>query len=116
MTAEEYKKEAESKVAELQKKVGTVIKKDPVYYSQYNEKRYNYIYDPFEHKWITYEPNQISNGRAKDSSNVTLVRIEMIIAAINQGLSFTANPMVCRDEDGNYYDYNKESGTFIKRV
>ena len=87
MPAEEYQEEADNNTV-LQKKDGNVIKDDNTYHNQFHRKRYNYIYDPFDHKckWITYEPEQISNGRAKDLSNDILMRVEFILAALKKGL------------------------------
>ena len=114
-TPEEYKKEAESNVNALQKKVGNVIKDGDSYYNSFNGKQYNYLWDPFNHKWLAYEPDQIINGKAVDSENKNLERIQMILIALQQGLTFTVNPKVCKDNAGNYYDYDELKGIFVKR-
>ena len=115
MTSEDYKQEAKDNVDELQKKVGNVIYENGIYYNTFNNKRYNYVWDPYEHKWLTFDPSDMTNGKANDSTNKTLMRIQRILAVLRQGLVFTANPDVCKDKDGNYYDYDESSGIFVKR-
>ena len=116
ISQDDYKKEAEDNIEALQKKVGNVIKDGDSYYNSFNGKQYNYMWDPFNHKWLAYEPSQIVNGVAKDQNNPILVRIQMIVAALAQGLSFTANPKVCKDKDGNVYEFNEVSCAFEKQA
>ena len=116
ISPEDYKKDAEDNIEALQKKVGNVIKDGDSYYNSFNGKQYNYMWDPFNHKWLAYEPSQIVNGVAKDQNNPILVRIQMIVAALAQGLSFTANPKVCKDKDGNVYEFNEVSCAFEKQA
>ena len=113
---DEYRQEAKSNFNLLQNKDVAVVKSGDMYYTQSNGKRYNYLWDPFNHKWLAYEPSQIVNGVAKDQNNPILVRIQMIVAALAQGLSFTANPKVCKDKDGNVYEFNEVSCAFEKQA
>ena len=115
-TNEEYKAEATKQLENLQKKVGTVIKDGDTYYNLYNNKKYNYLWDPFDHKWLTYEAAQLTNGKANDSQNKALLRIQMILAALKQGLSFTANPKIYKDKEGNSYYYDEQLGVFEKQA
>ena len=107
MTADIYQQVSKNSSTDLQKKVGNVIYDNGIYYNVFNGKRYNYVYDPFEHKWLTYEQSQIIDGQVNNPANSTLVRIQMILAALMLGLTFTANPKICKDKDGNYYDFNQ---------
>ena len=116
MSSEDYKHEANDNLEELQSKVGNIISDNGIYYSVFNGKRYNYVWDPFEHKWLTFASDDIKNGRPKDKTNLTLVRVQLILAALKAGLIFTTNPNICKDRDGNFYDFNEASGTFQKRV
>ena len=116
MTSEDYKHEAQKNVEELQKKVGNVINNNGLYYNVFNEKTYCYVWNPYEHKWLTFAPNDITSDKAKDSANKALTRIQRILAVLKQGLIFTTNPNVCKDKDGNYYDYNEKTGRFEKRA
>ena len=115
ITANDYKKEANDNVDELQEKVGNVINNNGVYFNVVNGKRYNYIWDPFEHKWLSYTADDIQSGNSGNKSDKTIARIQMILAALRQGLTFTVNPKVCIDSNGDYYDFDEKTGTFEKR-
>ena len=116
ITAEDYKQEANDNVDELQEKVGNVINNNGVYYNIVNGKRYNYIWDPFEHKWLSYDPDDMRSGKSGSKADKTISRIQMILAALKLGLTFTVNPNICKDSNGNFYDYDETTGTFRRRA
>ena len=116
MTSEDYKKEAKDNVEELQRKVGTVISEHGLYYNVVGGKRYNYVWDPFEHKWLSYDSDDLRSGKPGSKSDKTLMKIRMIAAALKLGLIFTVNPKICKDSNGNFYDFDETTGTFKKRV
>ena len=85
-------------------------------YDSSTSTKYNYVWDPNNNKWLVYTDNQMSATNTDDKTQQTLLRVKMILSALMQNLSFTSDLKVCRDKDGNYYDYNEKSGKFEKRA
>ncbi len=112
MNLEEYVSESESQLEELRNKFGIIIKSGSKYFSNYNGIRYEYVWDPYDKKWISYE----TSVEETPADKLKKERAKMIVAALNMGLNFTANIKVCTDSEGSYYDYNEAAGTFVKRA
>ena len=117
LTNSDYVKEAEEHKQDARALGLNIVQKneDGSYNAYYNNTQYKCMWDPIEHKWLTYDPNGISEGRATDTSDKILVRISKILAALRQGLHFTSNINVCKDDQGNYYEFDETSGKFIKK-
>ena len=101
-----------SHLDELNKLGVSVIKKndDGSYSGYYNNAVYNCLWDPIEHKWLTYNPDNLTSAGARDKA---LARVAKILAALAMGLKFTADINTCKDSQGNVYKYDEESGTYV---
>ena len=110
ITIEDYEKEAKEAAAQKglirDDKTGIYTKYDPV-----TSQTYNWLWNPFVKSFDIYTDAELETSSADERIN----RIRRRRQAILQRLNLTTDPNICKDKDGNFYDYNEKTGRFELR-